>query len=185
MLFVGLHRSWRDTTVSRFMVHGLVGVSRYGGVLKSDALPGFLSHVGPVNYLQQFGNRSASGTDDAQVFVKVSLVKLHDCNAKLVTQAYSAQSRTVARDSAPDLLEPFAELVRALLPHLEWVGVDEDNEQDIRCLFRPVDQPEQRFDVDELSSGEKAEVALLLPLVEGRAEQSVTPTDVAPAAWSL
>jgi len=67
----------------------------------------------------------------------------------------------------PDLFEPFQELVSTLLPHLEWVGINDTNTNDIKCEFRPAgNSVVAPFDIDELSSGEKAAIALFLPFVE-------------------
>lgn len=56
----------------------------------------------------------------------------------------------------PELFEPFHRLVSTLLPHLDWIKVDDSQREDIRCLFRPKDDPGLEFDIDDLSSGEKA-----------------------------
>lgn len=180
VLFVGPHRSWRASTLSRLAVHASTGSASYRQVLGNETLPSFQVGVpGGLHMLGQFGVRTSAGSDDAQAFVKIGLVKLHDRQQSLVNAAFNGQGGQVAKGSVPNLLQPFAELVEVLLPHLTWDGVDDSNDQDLRCMFRPVDHPEQRFDIDELSSGEKAVVALLLPLVEGRAGQLIEPPTTA------
>lgn len=180
VLFVGPHRSWRASQLSRLVLHASTGASSYSEVLKNDNLPSFSVAVpGGLNYLQQFGIRTSAGSDDAQAFVKISLVKMNDRQRSLIAAAFDEQHGEVRPGSVPNTFEPFAELVSAILPHLEWVGVDDSLEENIRCHFRSVDEPEQVFDIDELSSGEKAAIALLLPLVERRAELLVEPTSAA------
>jgi hypothetical protein len=54
-----------------------------------------------------------------------------------------------------------------LLPHLEWVGINDKDSNNILCEFRPVGNSDaQPYDIDELSSGEKAAIALFLPFIE-------------------
>lgn len=65
-------------------------------------------------------------------------------------------------------MKPLSELVDVLLPHLVFVGVDQADPQNIRVYFAPRASPDPglKFDIDELSSGEKAAVALFLPFIE-------------------
>jgi len=52
---------------------------------------------------------------------------------------------------------------------LEWVGVDSVDNNNIRCLFQSTDGT--RFDIDDLSSGEKSAIALFLSFVEREAKE--------------
>jgi ABC-type cobalamin/Fe3+-siderophores transport system ATPase subunit len=180
MLFAGAYRTWRSSRLNR------VGV--YGNPLKSftDALA--LERFPPwqVTMPQEWQSmqnktRSAGESDDAQVFVKSGLVQLGDRQKALVHAKWETQRGQMAQGDVPSLFAPFERLVRTLLPHLEWVGIDATDPQDIRCLFQPAGTTDSStFDIDDLSAGEKAAIALMLPFVERQADQLVTPPGTDP-----
>lgn len=175
VMFVGPHRTWRSSAMSKVALFGYP-MDSYGALLESDTLPHF-QYVVPSGMQGLQGTlRDSASADDAQAFVKTSLGRLRDRQQSLVTTAWEAGGGQVASNSVPDLLGPFRELVRTLLPHLEFQGVDDTNAQDIAVYFRPAGQQQPLFDIDALSSGEKAAIALLLPLVERQSEQLVDPT---------
>ncbi|MST31249.1 AAA family ATPase [Acidimicrobiaceae bacterium USS-CC1] len=167
VLFVGAHRTWRSGVVSEVAVLGFT----YGfeDVLKLDAIPGF--QYQPPGGLHWLGglNRLSSSADDAQALVKTALIRIYHKQRDLVTKQYALQGRRIGEGTVPDLFEPFSDMVRTLLPHLEWLGVDPQNTSDVRCLFRASRGDGPTFDIDELSSGEKAAIALFLPFVEREA----------------
>lgn len=141
-------------------------------------MPGFQYAVpGGLQMLQGLV-RTSSSADDVQAFVKTSLVRLDDRQQSLVSRAWRDRGGQVPPGAVPDLFGPFATLVRTLLPHLEWVGVASESHSNIQCLFRPAGAQTPLFDIDELSSGEKAALALLLPFVERQADQLVVPASV-------
>lgn len=167
VLFVGAHRTWRSGVVSEVAVLGFT----YGfeDVLKLDAIPGF--QYQPPGGLHWLGglNRLSSSADDAQALVKTALIRIYHKQRDLVTKQYALQGRQIGEGTVPDLFEPFSEMVHTLLPHLQWLGVDPQNTSDVRCLFRASSSDGPTFDIDELSSGEKAAIALFLPFVEREA----------------
>lgn len=184
VMFVGPHRTWRASQINRVSAYGFTA-SSYSELLKSDAMPSF-QYVVPngLQYLQGQARQSSSA-DDVQAFVKTSLVRLRDRQQTLVTEAWQEQGEQVQPGTVPKLFDPFIRLIRTLLPHLEWVGVVEHDPNNIQCLFRAAGTSGPDFDIDELSSGEKAAVALLLPFVERQAEQLITPAPVAPGVVPL
>jgi hypothetical protein len=96
--------------------------------------------------------------------VKTCLARLQDRDQSLITAAWRHQGERVAPGTVPNLFELFARLIKTLLPHLEWIGVVDTEPNNIQlCLFRPSGSSGRQFDIDELSSGEKAAIALLLP----------------------
>lgn len=138
----------------------------YGTILMQDSMPGLQY---PIANFQAFAGlmRHGSGGDDAQAYVKASIIRIRNKQQQILGQQWQAQGGQVALGSVPALFEPFAELVRTLLPHLEWLGVNDANSSDIRCEFRNVaGKDHEVFDIDELSSGEKAAIALFLPFIE-------------------
>ncbi len=175
VMFVGPHRTWRASQLNRVSTYSFPS-GGFGDLLQSETLPAFQYAV--PNNLHVLGSqpRDSSSADDVQAFVKTSLVRLRDRHQELLAEAFQAQGGQVQHGSVPELFEPFARLVRTLLPHLEWVGVVALDPDNIQCLFQPAGRGDLRFDIDELSSGEKAAIALLLPLVERQATQLVTPT---------
>ncbi|MFI7305410.1 ATP-dependent nuclease [Micromonospora aurantiaca] len=103
----------------------------------------------------------------------------------MVTRAWEAHGGHVPPDTIPNLFDPFTRLLSTLLPHLEYVGVDDADPNNIRINFRPAGGTGTPFDIDHLSSGEKAAIALLLPLVERQSEQLVEPATTDPGVVPL
>nr|WP_239135360.1 AAA family ATPase [Streptomyces sp. SID12488] len=89
------------------------------------------------------------------------------------------------------MLQPLKQLVSILLPHLAFAGIDATIDQNIKVLFKRADiDSGPVFDIDELSSGEKAAVSLFLPLVEREAKalaegDLVPDSDVVPITMIL
>ena len=183
VMFVGPHRTWRATRLNQMAVYGLA-VPSFRELLKKDMLPQFQYYVPPGMQWIQGGSRETSSADDAQALVKASLVKLRDKQQKLVAAAWKEQGSRISEGTVPDLFEPFTRLIETLLPHLEWVGINDSDTENITCDFRRKDMDE-KFDIDQLSSGEKAAVALLLPFVEGQAELLATPPEIQPGVVPL
>lgn len=183
ILYVGPHRTWRSNPVNDLVLYGMP--YSYGDILKQDAMPSIQYGSGSFNNFSGF-RRIGSSADDAQAFVKASIVKIRNKKQRLVTQRYDDQGGQIAAGTVPDLLQPFQDLVQTLLPHLEWVGINDTNLNDIRCEFRSAGQVNGPvFDIDELSSGEKAAIALFLPFVERQiaqlaGEASATPDGLVP-----
>jgi ABC-type hemin transport system ATPase subunit len=163
VMYVGPHRTWRSSPVGEVAVLG-IGME-FGDILKQDSMPGFQYPIGNLNILNGYRRVGSSG-DDAQAYVKASIIRIRNKKQRLITRNYDTQGAQIKAGTVPDLFEPFRELVNTLLPHLEWVGVNDTNTNDIRCEFRPVGSDISPFDIDELSSGEKAAIALFLPFVE-------------------
>jgi ABC-type hemin transport system ATPase subunit len=164
LMHVGPHRTWRSGQVNEVAVLGMP--MEYGAILMQDSMPGFQY---PIGNFQVFSglSRHGSGGDDAQAYVKASIIRIRNKQQQMLRRQWQTQGGQVAPGSVPDLFEPFGELVSTLLPHLEWLGVNDANSNDIRCEFRNVAaEGSGVFDIDELSSGEKAAIALFLPFIE-------------------
>lgn len=175
VMFVGPHRTWRSSALNKVSLFGYP-MSSYGALLSSDNLPSF-QYVVPTGMQGMQGALRESGSaEDAPAFVKTSLGRLRDRQQTLVTTAWEAHGGQVPAGVVPNLFLPFEQLVSGLLPHLAFAGVDDSDTNNIQVRFRPAGQSDPLFDIDQLSSGEKAAIALLLPLVERQSEQLVTPT---------
>jgi hypothetical protein len=168
LLYVGPHRTWRSSNISRVAAYGFSADS-YLDVLKGDALPSYQYGIPGNLQMLQGTARLASSADDAQAYIKTSIIRLFDKRRALVTERWETNNGEVLRGSVPDLFEPFHRLVATLLPHLDWIKVDDSQTENIRCLFRPKGDPTLEFDIDDLSSGEKSAIALFLPFIEKQA----------------
>jgi energy-coupling factor transporter ATP-binding protein EcfA2 len=184
VMFVGPHRTWRSSQLNKVSVYGYT-LQSFGALLQSDQMPAFqFAAPGGLQGLQGIP-RDSSSADDAQAFVKTSLVRLRDRQQTLVTDAWEHQGNQVAPGSVPKLFEPFTRLIGTLLPHLELVGVVDVDQNNIQCRFRAEGGEGPEFDIDQLSSGEKAAIALMLPLIERQAELLITPAQAPPGVVPL
>lgn len=184
VMFVGPHRTWRSSSINKVSLYGFPMAS-YGALLESDNLPSFQYAVPHGMQGLQGTHRDSGSADDAPAFVKTSLGRLRDRQQSLVTIAWETNGGQVPVGQVPDLFKPFERLISGLLPHLEWEGVDDSDPNNIQVRFRPSGRSAPVFDIDQLSSEEKAAIALLLPLVERQADQLVTPATTDPGVVPL
>ncbi|WP_166535312.1 AAA family ATPase [Blastococcus xanthinilyticus] len=174
VMFVGPHRTWRSSALNKVSLFGYPMPS-YGALLSSDNLPSFQYFVPTGMQGMQGALRESGSAEDAPAFVKTSLGRLRDRQQALVTTTWEAHGGQVPAGVVPNLFLPFEQLVSSLLPHLEFAGVDDSDPNNIQVKFRPTGHSEPLFDIDQLSSGEKAAIALLLPLVERQSDQLLAP----------
>jgi ABC-type ATPase involved in cell division len=168
--YLGPHRGWRKTTLSGALLGEIQPhLTHY---LENQAIPHWRSFQPPS--LQGVGVgqlRDPGGPDEAFSFVKGSLLKLDQRQQLLVRDVWEKQNGVVSPGDVPVLLAPLKALVRSLLPHLDLDRIDSEDESNLRVLFRRVDgQSESHVEIDELSSGEKSVIGLMLPLVEAQVE---------------
>lgn len=168
--YLGPHRGWRKTVL--------------GGGLLSEFQPHLTDYLEQVNYphwrivqppslqgVRAGETRDPKGTDEVFSFVKAAILKLDQRQQVILRDVWEKQGGTVRADDVPVLLAPLRALVRSLLPHLDLDHIDYSDESNLRVLFRRVDgQDEALIDIDELSSGEKSVVGLMLPLVEAEVD---------------
>lgn len=140
VMYVGPHRTWRSSQLNKVSVYGYT-LPSFGALLLSDQMPAF-QYVVP-NGLQalQGSQRESMSADDAQALVKTSLVRLRDRQQTLVTDAWQQQGGQVAIGTVPDLFGPFTRLIKTLLPHLEWIGVVDVDQNNIQCHFQAEGEP--------------------------------------------
>ena len=178
VLRVGADRSWRSGALTN--VASISAVDDYEKVLSSDILPHF-QYGAPGGHNWLSGQmRGGSDTDDSQAFVKSSIVRVNSRFEKHVANIYREQGNKIDPNTVSDLLQPLRDLIGVLLPHLDFVGIDDVNPDDIRVLFRPAganSATSTAFDIDDLSSGEKAAISLFLPFVERKSKQLATMSD--------
>ncbi|BCL23002.1 AAA family ATPase [Streptomyces tuirus] len=172
LLYVGPHRTWRSTQLSDMHVSGFP--YSFEDILKADSIPQY--QYGPPSGLHFLSGmiRNASSADESNALAKTSLVRLSNQKRDLVNAQFEAQGGQIVAGTVPDLLSPLKQLVSILLPHLEFAGIDSAANQNIRVLFRRAGLVEgPTFDIDDLSSGEKAAISLFLPFVEREARAMV------------
>jgi ABC-type cobalamin/Fe3+-siderophores transport system ATPase subunit len=164
LMYVGPHRTWRSASVNEVAVLGMP--MDFSTILMQEVMPGLQYPIGNFQAFSGLSRHGSSG-DDAQAYVKASIIRIRNKQQQILRREWENQGRQVAAGSVPDLFSPFSELVSTLLPHLKWIGINDTNSSDIRCEFRNVaTEGGNIFDIDELSSGEKAAIALFLPFIE-------------------
>ncbi|MEU5957714.1 AAA family ATPase [Streptomyces sp. NPDC047525] len=169
LLYVGPHRTWRSSQLSEFHVIGFP--FEFQDILKSESIPNY-QYGAPngLHFLPGLG-RNASSADDSNALAKTAIVRLNNQQRELVHSQFEAQGGQVSKGTVPDLLLPLKQLVSILLPHLTLSRIDTSNVQNIRVVFKRSDLEQgPEFDIDDLSSGEKAAISLFLPFVEREAK---------------
>jgi hypothetical protein len=121
--------------------------------------------------------------------VKYGLADIELQRTMRTTRRLDAHRRTKApfdAEELPDVYAPLKEAVAAIFAHLSFEGVAFSDGNPIRCLFKRSDRSTQAdIELDWLSSGEKATVTLLAPLLEAemwRLLDEIAPPDP-PHQW--
>lgn len=184
VMFVGPHRTWRSSALNQISLLEFP-MESYGALLASDTLPFFQYGVPQGMQGLQGAPRDSSSAEDTPAFVKTSLAKLRGKQQDLLAAVWKRNSGKVEPGEVPDLFEPFRKMIATLLPHLSFVGIDTSDTSNIRVNFQDIGGGEPVFDIDQLSSGEKAAISLLLPLIERQAEQLAGSSHAGAAVVSL
>ena len=166
--YIAPHRGWRPTTVSTFSLSQFQPT--FGTYLEQQAIPQFrvmpLQGVGLDN-VEQGGARIPTGVDDSFAFVKSSIIKIDFALSDRLRQVWDEQGHAVPPGAVPEVFRPLTIAIQSLLPHLTFETVDRTEQENLRVIFRRVDgQRNSTVEFDQLSSGERAAVSLVLPTVE-------------------
>jgi hypothetical protein len=165
--YTGPHRSWRKSTLPAAAM--FLGPRSYRQSLELQQVPNFDLFVPPGLQFAQGQLRLPDSTDEAQSFVKFAIGKMEYRRLNVLQEIYEREGQSIPPGALPDTFAPLRLLTRFLLPHLEFARVDISNDRDVRCLFRRVDGDAiDLVEIDELSSGEKAVIALFLPFLESQ-----------------
>lgn len=170
VIYMGPHRPWHKAALSSAAMFQLP--YSYWQFLEMEAFPGW-QHFAPPG-LQFLGQqpRHPDSADETQALVKYSIAKLGFRRLRLLQETYDQQGGKIEQGTLPDIFEPLRNLTLFLLPHLRFERIDLTNDQDIKVLFRRVDGDAIDFiDLDDLSSGEKAIIALFFPFLENQIER--------------
>lgn len=169
--YLGPHRGWRKMQLASSVLSEFQ--PEYRKYLELEEVPGWQQHqprgLGRVAVGEA---RDPGGLDESFSFVKPAISKLETRLHRLLRDTWANQGEQIQRGDVPDLLEPLRRLVRSLLPHLDVKRVDISDESNMKVIFRRVDgAADALVELDELSSGEKAVVGLMLPFVEDEASR--------------
>lgn len=169
VLHIGPHRPWRKGNLLKAAVLGMP--MNFGDMLTSSSIPSF---QGTVPYsIQAFQGqyRDPDASDEAQALVKVALAAISEKYRDRLQHLHQKHG-SIERGAVPDPFKPMEELLSRLLPHLLFAGIEESDRNNVRVLFKSIYQRnEEPFDIDELSSGEKAVLTLFLPVLEYQMEK--------------
>lgn len=156
ILYMGPHRAWRKQSVRA--MHLFQRDIIYRDLLSSDS-------VGHVDGMSLYNApRTPDSLDEAHSLIKYTLAQIEIRRQSAIASLYD---KGVGNMQRVDVYRPLRNLVNTLLPHLQFERVSSDNKDNVQCLFRRVDSPSApRIDIDDLSSGEKAVIALFLPFLE-------------------
>ena len=120
-----------------------------------------------MQHVQVDTPRDPTGTDDSFVFVKSSILKIDSRLQARLRKVFQEEGGQIPPGRFPDVFAPLSAALNALLPHLEFLSADFSDEDALRVTFRRIDGPEcGEVELDDLSSGEKAAIGLVLPTVE-------------------
>jgi energy-coupling factor transporter ATP-binding protein EcfA2 len=164
--YLGPHRSWRRTTPGVYSLSELKPtLSDY---LQEPAIPGWRQFQPPgMQHVQVGTARDPTGTDDSFAFVKSSILKIDSRLQVRLRAVFQEEGGQIPAGRFPDVFAPLSEALNALLPHLEFLSADFSDESALRVTFRRIDGPERgEVELDDLSSGEKSAIGLVLPTVE-------------------
>lgn len=155
-IYIGPHRATRRQNARlRFMAGNLPTMS---DIMGQPGLPGYEGVTLSTHA------RDPWEFDEAGNFFKYNLSKIEFQRSSSIAQIFD-ERRSVDENSVPDVWQPLRELTKRLLPHLEFSRVETSNYDNMRCLFH-VHRRNIEIDFDDLSSGEKAVLQQLYPIIE-------------------
>lgn len=166
VLYIGPNRSQRRAPVTAMALFALQGDLLTS--LSKDNQPNFASYI-PQDWRWSQGQaRGLDAPDESYALVKYEINRLESLRREALAQIHS-QRGAVPEGALPDVFEPLRLLTRYLLPHLRFVRVDQANTNNYRCIFSRSDAGQTaELDLDDLSSGEKAIVALFMPFLSAQ-----------------
>ena len=164
ILYSGPHRTWRRRSIKSMWLWS--PEKEYSNILTLDSLPGF-EGIGI-----QDPQRRYDTTDEAPGLIKYILGQIETKRQHAIVSGIDKNDRKYPEGSAPDVYKPLREMLNILLPHLQFIGIDQSNRDNVRCLMR-VEGVTENIDIDDLSSGEKEVIALFMPLLERQINQII------------
>ncbi len=157
ILYAGPHRTWRRRNIRSTWLWA--AEREYASILTMDAIPGFEGLGVPDP------QRRPDSTDEAPGFIKYILAQIETRRQNAIVSDIDRNNLKYPQGYAPDVYKPLKDMIETLLPHLHFVGIDQKNRDNVRCLLR-AEGVQEPIDIDDLSSGEKEIIALFMPLLE-------------------
>lgn len=164
ILYIAPHRAWRKRNIRTTWLWTQEKI--YADILTMDSIPGF-EGIGI-----QDPQRRPDSTDEAQGFIKYILAQIETKRQNSIVSEIDKNNLKYPEGYAPDIYKPLNDLLEILLPHLNFICVDQKNRDNVRCLLG-VEGVKEPIDIDDLSSGEKEIIALFMPLLERQIDSSL------------
>lgn len=171
VMYITPNRPWRRSSVTALATLGLA--SNFRSMVEANNNPNWQYGVPPgMQFMQstQGQVRSRDTVDDVLSLVKLAILQLETRRQRAITGKVDAGARGDELDF--DAYEPLRKYISSLLPHLRFVGVETENQNEQRVVFEKLDaEVPVELELDDLSSGEKAVVGLMFPFIEGQADR--------------
>jgi len=131
--------------------------------------------------------RDPSSADEVPAAMKYSLAQLERRRQGAIAKLVDLNKGRFPTGECPDPYQPLRAMTSQLLPHLQFDRIDFANLENVRCIWRRQLAGGQyvEVDIDQLSSGEKEVLCLLMPFVEHEAQRilkSIEAGDAEPSA---
>lgn len=163
-LYLGPHRVWRSGAVQQsWLLEREISFRQAMAEHHGPNLPG----------LSGGRDRDPSSADEVPAAMKYSLGQIERRRERAITRLVDLGDRKPLTGRVPDPYEPLRALTLRLLPHLQFDRVDSENVNNVRFVWRRQVAEGQHVEVeiDQLSSGEKEVLSLLMPFVEYEAQR--------------
>lgn len=164
VMHVGPHRPWRKQQLQKAAVHGLP--MSYNELLENQNFPQLDQFYFRDLFRISGHARDPDATDESQSLVKAAIASLNEKYRDRLQEVHEGSGRI----DPGQFGEPFApvkDLLERLLPHLAFVRIDENQKNDVKVMFSSrYSFRDSEYDIDLLSSGEKAILSLFWPVLE-------------------
>jgi len=144
ILYAGPHRTWRRRNIRSTWLWA--AEREYASILTMDMIPGFEGLGVPDPH------RRPDTTDEAPGFIKYILAQIETRRQNAIVSEIDRNNLKYPQGYAPDVYKPLKNMIETLLPHLHFVGIDQKNRDNVRCLLR-AEGVQEPIDIDDLSSG--------------------------------
>lgn len=134
--------------------------------LSSMSIPGFQNFVPSGFQNVANGGRLNDSVDESFIFVKHEISRLEVLRREGLAQIFDVNGGHIPAGVVPDVFAPLRRLTEFLIPHLVFGEINQVDPSNYRCLFRRSGlNSDVEVDIDDLSSGEKAVIALFMPFI--------------------
>jgi len=164
ILYAAPHRTWRRRQIKSTWLWSQE--KDYSSILTQDSIP----HFEGIGFSDT--NRRPDTTDETPGVIKYILGQIETKRQNAIVSEIDRNNLKYPEGYAPDVYKPLKEMLAILLPHVNFLRVDQSNRDNVRCLLtiQGVNEP---IDIDDLSSGEKEVIALFMPLLERQVNQII------------